>query len=181
MVIQREKKIGVVIGNNDTKLLIVNNSEKLTNPGEYDVLVANEIIVTDKMVINSPGEYEIKGSLINTNSLSVESDKIDYCEVIIDGINILYCFPSFEYKEETFKEIEEVDVLVVQAIAENKDLQKLINRFDPEILAINGEKELSTKFLADNGITTIESEKKVKAKVDDFGSEEFILKTYILE
>lgn len=181
MVIQREKKIGVVIGNNDAKVLVVNRAEKLTNPNEYELLISNENIPAEKLVIHTPGEYEVKGILVNAYCISEEANKLDYCEVIIDGINVLYCFPDFKFKEDAFKEIEEVDVLVIQAAPENKELQKVINRFDPEILAINGEKEISTKFLNDNGITTIEEDKKVKAKADDFGSEEFILKTFILE
>lgn len=178
----REKKLGIEISSNEVRVVLVNEENpKIEKLSEYDVVIAHQKVIEDKFVVFTPGEYELRGVLINTNSNEVESNQIHYAEIIIEGITIFYCFSNFKFNDESYKEIEDVDILLIDSIAVNLDIQKLINRFDPEVFVVVGDTADSAKVLNSAGISSINSEKKLKFKSDDFGSEDYVLRSVILD
>lgn len=181
MFVTREKNLGVVIGNNDLKIIVANDDKKANKLDEFDIVITNKDLKSTKMVIGTPGEYEVKGVLVNANSDSVETNTIHYAEIILDTVTFLYCFSNFKFSDDSYREIEDVDVLIVDQESKELDLAKLVNRFDPEIFVMVGDAETGTQILTEKGLAKSSVEKKIKFKPDDFGSEDFIIQTYILE
>lgn len=181
MYICQEDKNGIELGTADAKVLLAYNSEmKLDKLGSYDLVISNFKLETPGMLVNSPGEYELRGTLINTNAADVDSDIVHYAEIVIEGVTIFYCFPNFCFNDQSYSETEDVDILMVNSGVGSLDLQKLLNRFDPEVFIVSGDVDASTKILIDAGMNTQNVQKKLKFKPEEFGNEDFVLQTYIL-
>ncbi|MBP9758072.1 hypothetical protein KBD45_00110 [Candidatus Dojkabacteria bacterium] len=178
----REKNLGIEIGSNDAKVILINeDSPKIDRLAEYDVIISHQRLIENKFIVYSPGEYELKSVLINTNSSDVSSNEIHFAEIIIEGITLFYCFSNFKFNDESYKEIEDVDILLIDSKTNKIDLQKLITRFDPEVFVVVGDTDESNKVLAEAGISNVNTEKKLKFKSDDFGSEDYVFQTVILD
>lgn len=142
-----------------TLTLVVNTTENLDKPGEYEY---KEINVTALEVPN--GEYKAQ---------------IDFSKINLEGIDVGVLSTDITYDKDALKDVANIDVLVIFKGLSSELIGKFINYFDPEVLLLIGFDEESAK--KELSLTNVASEKQYKAKVSDFSrGESKVVRTLIL-
>lgn len=130
----------------------------------------------------TPGEYETQEVWIMAQSSDVKSDELDIFVLNVEEIRVGII--GKKIKSLTKKQIEKIgliDILVVDISEEFEAKTDMISEIDPQIvLPISYDEELFSKFIKEVGSNEIIEEKKLKAKMEDFGMEEYQIKVFKL-
>jgi len=115
------------------------------------------------LVIDCPGEYEVKGIMITgflvgegtAYVIQGESAKVGLLTNVTDDLNA-----------EALEQLSELDVLCIAATG-----YELIGKLEPKFVIPLGDGEVLTKFMAELGATTIEPQSKLKITGKDVPEE----------
>lgn len=174
--IEKRKKIEVLID-----LLGEGNKPLKT---KSDILILNGEVVKPKkdgFVINSPGEYEIKGVFVQGIEIPTKEPSIVYT-IEAEGIRICYLgfLKKKELSAEKLDEIGAIDLLVVPTNEKKtllpRELLGVISQIEPEIVVFvkAGKTKKGDGFkalLKTAGIKSFDEEKEVNIKAEELTGE----------
>jgi hypothetical protein len=171
----------MIISKDSGDCLVISNKENSARFIEKDDRLVIDIVSKRNsriFRIGDCGEYEVDGLCIycktHEDSLGITS-----VEVLIDDINILFLSNTFEYKKEIHDEIGQVNILILKT-GGSFVYKECLNTFDPEVLIFDGNISDVEGYLKKVDISNYTSGSDLKFVDTDFGTEDFVLRTFIL-
>lgn len=168
------KKGHIQIINKDTKLLL---HDKITvDHSEYDIVIANEINPNKDFkgfLINSPGEYEAFGFMIQTQP-SPNSGKIALISLDIEGVNVIFLrSDSVIPSKKMLDQLGVNHILIIEDTQASSKIRDLVDEFSPQFLIpIGASQEELLAFSKKMGIVLPESQKTFNVTYEDINEDE---------
>ena len=177
---------GVVIASDGHKVII--GDELTLKNDNYDLAVAKRIILKKDtlktQVINSPGEYEAFGIMVQAIPEN-ESAQIKLFSLDIEGINVVFIDDLTSLPTKKILEQLGVNNILIYKIQASADkIRDVVDTFEPEyLIPITSNTDHYQVIIKKLGINLPEKQSSISATVEDFDEtdEEKPLSLFILE
>lgn len=180
------KKDYILIQTSFAKVIIGENAK--VKAEDADIFISKSLNIvgdfSEKLIINSPGEYEQQGVMIQALPETGTSERMLF-SIDIEGVNIVYV--SSDIKEITKKIIDQIgvnNILITALESDVENLRDLVEDINPSyVIPMTRDAELLSKISKKLGLDLPTAEKTMSINEDAFEDigDDAISQLFVLE
>ena len=137
----------------------------------------------DCFSVTTPGEYETKEFWIMAFRANNKLKEVDTYVVNFEAVNI--CILDSTVKSLSKKQVEKIgviDILIIDLSEYDREKRAMILEIDPRLLVpVNEKDEVVQEMIKDLGVKSVQKQKKLKVKPEDFSNDDFQLEIFQFE